>query len=60
MYPIPEADGKVELDGDQHPVRPGTTVHIPPDTRYRLVNEEGVKMIMVDIPGFRTERDRFD
>ena len=60
VYYILEGHGKIELDGDWHDVTPGTTVHIPPGTRHRLVSETGVRTVVVAIPPFRAEDEWFD
>jgi len=60
VYYILEGTGKIELDGDWHAVGPGTTIHIPPGTRHRLVSEAGVKTVVVAIPPFRAEDEWFD
>jgi mannose-6-phosphate isomerase-like protein (cupin superfamily) len=60
VYYILEGCGKMELNGDQVELQPGTTICIEPGTRHRLVSEAGVKSIVLSIPAFRDEDEYFD
>ena len=60
IYYILEGTGQIELDGDQHEVIPGTTIHIPAGCRHRLTSERGVRTIVVAIPAFQPDDEYFD
>ena len=50
IYVVLEGDGFIELDGAQVPVKPMTTVMIPPGVRHRAIGE--LKILNVPIPAF--------
>src|SRR5690606_15355093 len=53
-----EEDAFIELNGESHPVRPGTAVLIPPLTRHRAVGN--MKVIIFCTPKFDPEDEWFD
>jgi mannose-6-phosphate isomerase-like protein (cupin superfamily) len=60
VYYILEGSGRMELNGDWVEVRPGSVVWIEPETRHRLVSDEGVRTVVVGIPAFHPEDEYFD
>ncbi len=48
-----EGRGTVLVNGEAHPIRPGTTVYVGPWTKHKIVNEgaEDLKMLWVLMPG---------
>jgi mannose-6-phosphate isomerase-like protein (cupin superfamily) len=60
VYYILTGTGQIELDGDWHEVRPGTTIHIPAGCRHRLTSKDGVRTIVVAIPPFNATDEHFD
>ena len=57
-YFILEGEGKIELDGQLHDVRPGSTVMIKPGCRHRAIGT--MKFINVSVPAFDPEDEWFD
>jgi len=57
-YLILEGRGHMELDGDIVPVRPMTTVLIPPGCRHRAVGS--MRIIVVAVPAFDPADEWFD
>jgi mannose-6-phosphate isomerase-like protein (cupin superfamily) len=53
-----EPDAKMELDGELHPIRPGSCILIPPGVRHRAVGQ--MKIINIVIPKFDPEDEHFD
>ncbi|MDM4017486.1 cupin domain-containing protein [Roseiconus lacunae] len=51
-------DAAIELNGRLHPVRPMTSVLIPPGTRHRAVGEMNV--MIVCLPKFDPQDEHFD
>lgn len=60
VYYILEGSGKIELNGEWHPVEPGTVVWIEAGTRHRVVSEGGLKTIVVALPAFNPADEWFD
>ena len=58
IYLILEGEGYMELDGDRIPVKPMTTVLIPPGCRHRAVGD--LKVSVIAIPKFDVEDEWFD
>ncbi|MHC4993577.1 MAG: cupin domain-containing protein [Planctomycetota bacterium] len=58
VYHVLEGEGVIELDGESHPIRPGSTVMIHPGCRHRAVGD--LKIINVAIPAFDPEDEWFD
>lgn len=58
VYYILEGEGQIELDGQSHPVRPGSAVLIKPLCRHRLVGN--FKFLNVPIPAFDPDDEWFD
>ena len=58
IYLILEGEGYLELDEDRIPVKPMTTVLIPPGCRHRAVGE--LKVSVIAIPTFDVEDEWFD
>ena len=48
-----EGRGKLVVNGDEHPIRPGTTVYLGPWNRHTIVNDgdADLKMMWVLMPG---------
>ena len=57
-YFILEGEGKIELDGELHDVRPGSTVMIKPGCRHRAMGT--MKFINVSVPAFDADDEWFD
>lgn len=51
IYYVLEGEGHIELDGEKHPLRPGTSVMIKPGCRHRAVGA-GLKILNVPVPRF--------
>jgi mannose-6-phosphate isomerase-like protein (cupin superfamily) len=51
-------DAAIELDGQSHPVRPGTAVLIPPGVRHRAVGE--MEVIIFCTPKFDPQDEFVD
>jgi mannose-6-phosphate isomerase-like protein (cupin superfamily) len=58
IYLILEGEGHMELDGEQIPVRPMTTILIKPGCRHRAVGR--MKIVNVPIPAFDPADEWFD
>jgi mannose-6-phosphate isomerase-like protein (cupin superfamily) len=58
IYLILEGEGHMELDGDLVPVRPMTTVFIPPGCRHRAVGK--MKIVNIPVPAFDPTDEWFD
>ena len=58
IYLILEGEGYMELDGEQVPVRPMSTIFIPPGVRHRAIGN--MKIINIPIPAFDPEDEWFD
>ncbi len=48
----------MELDGERHPVKPGTAILIPPGVRHRAVG--AMKVLIVVVPKFDPADEWFD
>ncbi len=48
LYYVLEGEGSVMLDGVEHPIRPGTMVHIPPGVVHGAVGR--MRVLVVGIP----------
>ncbi len=48
LYYVLEGEGEVTLDGEVHPVRPGTVVHIPPGVVHGASGR--MRVLVVGIP----------
>lgn len=53
-----DADAAIHLDGDVHPVRPGTCILIPPGVRHCAIGR--MKIINIVIPKFDPRDEHFD
>lgn len=53
-----DADAAIELDGVLHPVRPKTSILIPPGTRHRAVG--CMEVMIVCLPKFDPDDEHFD
>ena len=53
-----DQDARMELDGQQIPVKPGMSVYIPPGTRHRAVGK--MKVMIAVVPRFEPEDEWFD
>jgi mannose-6-phosphate isomerase-like protein (cupin superfamily) len=51
-------DARMRLDGEDHPVRPGVCVMIPPGVRHRAVGR--MKVLILVIPKFDESDEWFD
>ena len=51
IYYVLEGEGHVELDGECHPLTPGTAVLIKPGCRHRAVGQN-LKILNVPVPKF--------
>ena len=48
LYYVLEGEGSVILDGEEHPVRPGTILHIPPGVVHGAAGK--MRVLVVGIP----------
>lgn len=51
LYYIIEGEGHIELDGEVHPLTPGTAVLVKPGCRHRAVGSN-LKILNIPIPKF--------
>jgi mannose-6-phosphate isomerase-like protein (cupin superfamily) len=58
IYYILEGEGAMELDGEQHAVRPGDAILIKPGCRHRAIGK--LRVLTVPIPAFDPEDEWFD
>ena len=58
VYVVLDGEGHLELDGERVPLRPLTTVMIPPLTRHRAVGN--LRVLIVPIPAFDPADEFFD
>lgn len=58
LYYVLEGEGVMELDGDEHPIKPGSAIMIKPGCRHRAVGE--LTMLIVPIPAFDPRDEWFD
>ena len=54
LYYILEGEGHIELDGQIHPLHPGTAILIKPGCRHRAVGA-GLKILNIPVPKFDPE-----
>ncbi len=60
-YYFLEGEGRMELDGKLHPVKPGMAVLIRPGTRHRAVPGAGpMKILNIVVPPFDPDDEWFD
>jgi len=57
VYYIISGEGIMHIDGDNAPVRPGSTVYIPPMARQSITNSGKIDLTFICIvdPAWRTE-----
>ncbi|MCA9176494.1 MAG: cupin domain-containing protein [Planctomycetales bacterium] len=53
-----DADARMELDGELHPLKPGMLVHIPIGVRHRAVG--AMKILNIVFPKFDPADEHFD
>jgi mannose-6-phosphate isomerase-like protein (cupin superfamily) len=58
IYYILEGEGLIELEGEQHAVRPGDAILIKPLCRHRAVGR--LRVLNVPVPAFDPEDEWFD
>lgn len=58
MYYVLEGAGRMELDGEQFDVSPGTAVLIKPLCRHRAVGD--LRILVTAIPAFDSDDEWFD
>ena len=58
IYYVLDGAGRMELDGEAVPIRPGSVIQIKPLCRHRAVGE--LKVIVVAIPAFDPADEWFD
>ena len=54
LYYVLECEGHIELDGQIHPLTPGTSVLIKPGCRHRAVGKN-LKILNVPVPKFNPD-----
>lgn len=54
LYYVLEGEGHIELDGQVHPLSPGTSVLIKPGCRHRAVGNN-LKILNVPVPKFNPD-----
>ena len=60
IYYILEGECKMELNGAEVEVSPGTLIYIEPYTRHRLVSRQGVRTIVFGTPALDPADEYFD
>jgi len=58
IYYILEGSGQMELDGELHPVGPGSAILIKPGCRHRAIGN--MRIINVPVPAFDPSDEWFD
>ena len=58
IYLILEGEGHMELGGEPVPVRPMSTIFIPPGVRHRTIGK--MKIVNIPIPAFDPHDEWFD
>jgi len=58
IYFVLEGEGVIELDGETHPLTPGTAIMIKPGCRHRARGE--LTLINVPVPQFDEDDEWFD
>ncbi len=58
IYYILEGEGQIELDGENHAVRPGDAILIKPLCRHRAIGR--LRVLNVPVPAFDPEDEWFD
>lgn len=58
IYVVLEGEGKIELDGEEFPLKPMTTVLIKPGCRHRAVGK--LRILNVVLPPFDPADEAFD
>ena len=58
IYLVLEGEGWLELDGERVPVRPMSSVLIPPGVRHRAVGR--MRIVNIPIPAFDPDDEYFD
>ena len=58
LYYVLEGEGRIELDGESLPVRPGSAIMIRPGCRHRAVGQ--LKVLIVPVPAFDVHDEWFD
>ena len=58
IYVVLEGEGSLELDGERVPVKPMSTIMIPPGCRHRAIGQ--MRLINVAIPAFDPGDEWFD
>ena len=53
-----QEDAAIELDGQLHPVKPMTSILIPPGVRHRAIGN--MKVLIVSTPNFDPRDEHFD
>ncbi|MEO1496690.1 MAG: cupin domain-containing protein [Planctomycetota bacterium] len=62
LYYVLEGEGHLELDGERHPVAPGSAVLIKPGCRHRAVPAGAavLRILNVPVPAFDPDDEWFD
>lgn len=58
IYYVLEGTGEIELDGQRHPLAPGTAVMIKPGCRHRAIGK--LTILNVPVPAFDEADEWFD
>ena len=58
LYYVLEGEGRMELDGQSFPLRPGAAIMIRPGCRHRAVGD--LNVLIVPIPAFDPDDEWFD
>ncbi len=58
FYYVLEGEGRIELDGESLPVKPGSAIMIRPLCRHRAVGK--LKVLIVPVPAFDKSDEWFD
>lgn len=59
LYYVLAGEGHIELDGESHPLSPGTAILIQPGCRHRAVGSN-LKILNIPVPKFDPEDEFFD
>ncbi len=58
FYYVLEGQGKIELDGESLPIKPGSAIMIRPGCRHRAVGQ--LKILILPVPAFDPHDEWFD
>jgi mannose-6-phosphate isomerase-like protein (cupin superfamily) len=55
VYIIVEGEGKIEMDGENHSIKPGSVVIIKPGVKHRIIAENPIDFYVISCPPYDPE-----